>query len=194
MPGKDGELWYIWEDIYPALCSGLSSLGFCVYVWREEEAGHGSGALCVMGQCCCQCYKLPIKAKSLQQGCAGEVGNEAGDRAGGMCCCWGCSWAHLCGRDREGPSGCGGVAVLGLPEDWDRTWTSNFPPFRALLGERRLHSAQPLCWGRGPLFSLVTIPVWMEMAVSHPCILEPAQLFMYRKKPFVKKWSIHQAK
>lgn len=47
---------------------------------------------------------------------------------------------------------------------------SNFLPFRALLGERRLHSAQPLCQGRGALFSLVTIPVWMEVAVSHPCI------------------------
>lgn len=76
----------------------------------------------------------------------------------------------------------------GLPGDWDSSWTSpeHLLPFRALLGDRRLHSAQPLCWGRGPLFSLVTIPVWMEMAVSHPCIWEPAQLFMYRKKPFVK--------
>lgn len=63
---------------------------------------------------------------------------------------------------------------------------SNFLPFRVLLGERRLHSAQPLCQGRGPLFSPVTIPVWMEMALSHPCISEPAQLFMYRKKPFVE--------
>lgn len=50
------------------------------------------------------------------------MGNEAGTELEG------CAAAGGCGRDgdrhREGPSGYGGVAVLGLPEDWDSTCTS----------------------------------------------------------------------
>lgn len=169
---RQREIWYIWKEIWAALCSGLSSLGVLCLCGGRKRWGHGSGALCVMGQCCCQCYKLPINAKSLQQGCAGEVGNEAGDRAGGMCCCWGCSWACLCGRDREGPSRVEGVAVLGLPGDWDRTGTSpeQFSSFQGTAGGGGCTMPSPCAGSGGPLFSLVTIPVWMERAVSHPCI------------------------
>lgn len=63
---------------------------------------------------------------------------------------------------------------------------SNFLPFRALLGEWRLHSAQPLCWGRGAIIFPGDNPCLDADGSITPMHLGAAQLFMYRKKPFVK--------
>lgn len=50
-----GEIWYVWGEIGAALCSGLSSLGFCVdvggrrrVVARVPCVGWGSAAVSVM--------------------------------------------------------------------------------------------------------------------------------------------------
>lgn len=114
MSGKG--VWYVWGENMGCFVLGFKHFrALCLYV---RGGGGGSGAMCEMGQCCCQCYKLTISAKSLKRWHGGGLMRQGTEVEGCAACRAGTlSRAHLYGKGREVCSRYGGVAVLGLPGD-----------------------------------------------------------------------------